>query len=86
MNPEKFEKSHNQLPWSSDWHRYDTPAVLRKHGRNYMERFWRSGVTELKTHQLKSDHLATLEGGEIFISGEPVCIRVDLHLTRRVDL
>lgn len=86
MNPEKFEKSHNQLPWSSDWHRYDTPAVLRKHGRNYMERFWRSRDESHAACSTKTDHLATLEGGEMFISGEPVCIRVDLHLTRKVPV
>jgi hypothetical protein len=24
----------------TDWHRYETPAVVRKHGRQFLERIW----------------------------------------------
>jgi hypothetical protein len=34
-------QSRNPLPWSQDWHRYDAPAVIRKHGREFLERLWR---------------------------------------------
>jgi hypothetical protein len=33
-------KSPNQLPLHTDWDRYETPAVVRKHGRQFLERIW----------------------------------------------
>ncbi|NBS15828.1 MAG: hypothetical protein EBT06_04005 [Gammaproteobacteria bacterium] len=84
MHSKEFEKSHNQLPWSSDWHRYDTPTVLRKHGRGYMERFWRNDRAKCHTARSGSaEHLATLDGGTLMIAGEPLHLRVELHLSRR---
>jgi hypothetical protein len=35
-----MHKSPNLLPSHTDWQRYESPAVLRKHGREYLERFW----------------------------------------------
>lgn len=84
MNPLTPDKSENRLPCCTDWHRYDTPTVLRKHGREYLERFWRDGESR-PTRTLKPvvEHLATLQGGEMIQNGEPMSLTVELHLTRR---
>jgi hypothetical protein len=85
MNSVNPDKSENRLPCFTDWHRYDTPTVLRKHGREYLERFWRD--SESRPPQRLTpvvEHLATLQGGEIIQNGEPMSLRVELHLTRRV--
>ncbi|WP_026608612.1 hypothetical protein [Methylocaldum szegediense] len=39
MNKEPL-KSPNQLPLHTDWERYETPAVVRKHGRQFLDRMW----------------------------------------------
>ena len=83
MHPQDIDQSHNPLPWSSDWHRYDTPTVLRKHGREYLERFWRKGHSNPQSARWSStEHLATLDGGPLMISGEILNLRVQLHLSR----
>lgn len=33
-------KSPNQLPLHTEWERYETPAVVRKHGRQFLDRIW----------------------------------------------
>ena len=40
MNKDNIIKSANQVPLHTDWHRYETPAVVRKHGRQFLERIW----------------------------------------------
>lgn len=40
MNHDTLTKSPNRLPLHTDWARYETPAVVRKHGRQFLERFW----------------------------------------------
>jgi len=84
MDPVIPDKSENRLPWCTDWHRYDTPTVFRKHGREYLERFWRENEVN-PSRRLKPvvEHLTTLQGGEIIQNGEPMSLRVELHLTRR---
>ena len=34
--------SHNRMPCALDWQRYDSPAVVRKHGVEYLNRIRRS--------------------------------------------
>jgi len=41
MNDSNITKSANRLPLHTDWERYETPAALRKHGRQFLERIWR---------------------------------------------
>lgn len=83
MNSEMLDTSGQWLPGYTDWQRYETPTVLRRHGREYLERFWRDGNPR-PTRGLRPvmEHLATLQGGEIVHSGEPLSLRVELHLTR----
>lgn len=40
MKEDNITKSANQVPLHADWHRYETPAVVRKHGRQFLERIW----------------------------------------------
>ena len=40
MKDNNITKSANQVPLHTDWHRYETPAVVRKHGRQFLERTW----------------------------------------------
>ena len=32
-----------RIPCHIDWHRYDSPTVLRRHGRGFLERSWKAG-------------------------------------------
>jgi hypothetical protein len=41
MNDSNITKSANRLPLHTDWERYETPAAVRKHGRQFLERIWR---------------------------------------------
>ncbi|WP_082877620.1 hypothetical protein [Methylomonas koyamae] len=36
-----IDQSLNRLPCHTDWQRYDSPTVLRRHGRGFLERLWR---------------------------------------------
>jgi hypothetical protein len=40
MNDENITKSANRLPLPTYWEGYETPAVVRKHGRQFLERLW----------------------------------------------
>ena len=40
MKEDNITKSANQIPYHTDWKRYETPAVVRKHGRQFLERIW----------------------------------------------
>ena len=40
MKEDTITKSANQVPLHTDWQRYETPAVVRKHGRQFLERIW----------------------------------------------
>ena len=40
MKDNNITKSANQVPLHTDWKRYETPAVVRKHGRQFLERTW----------------------------------------------
>ena len=35
-----MNKSPNLLPPHTEWQRYESPTVLRRHGREYLERLW----------------------------------------------
>jgi len=41
-----MNKSPNLLPPHTEWQRYESPTVLRKHGREYLERFWAPSTGE----------------------------------------
>lgn len=38
-----IDQSSNRIPCHTDWHRYDSPTVLRRHGRGFLERSWKPG-------------------------------------------
>jgi hypothetical protein len=66
-------KSPNQVPWSTDWHRYDAPTVIRKHGREFLERLWRDSPDDLAPEQL-AERLALPYGGELRRDGDTLVI------------
>ena len=35
-----MDKSENRLQFHNGWSRYETPAAVRKHGREFLERMW----------------------------------------------
>jgi hypothetical protein len=37
-----IDQSSNRIPCHTDWHRYDSPTVLRRHGRGFLERSWKA--------------------------------------------
>ena len=37
-----INQSSNRIPSHTDWQRYDSPTVLRRHGRSFLERTWLS--------------------------------------------
>jgi hypothetical protein len=53
MHPDTLTKSPNQVPLHTDWARYETPAVVRKHGRQFLERFWAPQEGEPQAPSLK---------------------------------
>ena len=68
MKSENYEKSNNQLPLSTDWHRYDCPTVLRHHGPEYLERFWRDGMTHRPKESVSPlKQTAAQSGGRVVI-------------------
>lgn len=66
-------QSRNPLPWSMDWHRYDAPAVIRKHGREFLERLWRESQDETPLGQL-AERLAASYGGTLRQDGDTLVL------------
>lgn len=63
MNHDTLTKSPNRLPLHTDWARYETPAVVRKHGRQFLERFW--AHQEGEPHALSFEQIAESYGARI---------------------
>ncbi len=55
-----IDQSFNRSPCSTDWRRYDSPTVLRRHGRDFLERTWKSGQFSQEQHALSKLELETL--------------------------
>ncbi len=67
MNHDTLTKSPNQVPLHTDWARYETPAVVRKHGRQFLERFWAPQEGEpqaLSFEQIAESYGARIEESE----------------------
>jgi hypothetical protein len=81
MCSDPCSKSPNQMPWFTDWRRYDTPTVIRKHGREFLERFWRKAPVDYVPDKTV-EPLATIHGGNPQHGEAAICLRVELHLAR----
>ena len=55
-----IEQAFNRSPCHTDWWRYDTPTVLRRHGRGFLERSWKPDPLSLEQHALSKLELGTL--------------------------
>ncbi|MFA5920795.1 MAG: hypothetical protein WC856_05835 [Methylococcaceae bacterium] len=55
-----INQSPNRIPCHTDWHRYDSPTVLRRHGRGFLERSWKPGYPANSTAKLSKNELHSL--------------------------
>jgi hypothetical protein len=85
-----IDQSLNRMPCHTDWRRYDSPTVLRRHGRGFLERTWRSSQlsqTNLEPHPLSGAELKDLAesyGGLCFRSEDKILLLfADYHWARR---
>ena len=68
-----MNKSPNLLPPHTEWQRYESPAVLRKHGREYLERLW-SPATGEKSLEAAIDRLARNFGAGIYATDDTILL------------
>ena len=82
-----IDQSFNRMPSYTDWQRYDSPTVLRRHGRGFLERSWKSGQLSTEPHPLSKPELKALVesyGGLCFCSAdETLLLFTDYHWARR---
>ncbi len=71
-----MNKSPNLLPPHTEWQRYESPTVLRKHGREYLERFW--APTNVDRPQAPTiDGLARDFGASLHASDDTILLTFD---------
>jgi hypothetical protein len=80
-----IDQSSNRIPCHTDWHRYDSPTVLRRHGRGFLERSWKPGYSAtLSKTELNS--LVESYGGHCLTTADhQLLIFDDHHWARRCD-
>ena len=74
-------------PCGTDWRRYDSPTVLRRQGRGFLERSWILDPLTQEQHALSVPELETLVasyGGFYLPISEPILVVFsDYHWARR---
>ena len=55
-----INQSSNRIPCHTDWHRYDSATVFRRHGRDFLERSWKTGWAAKTTATLSKTELHNL--------------------------
>ena len=85
-----INQSSNRIPCHTDWHRYDSPTVFRRHGRDFLERSWKTGWAAKTTATLSKTELQNLVesyGGRYLTKvGHLLLIFEDSHWARRCDM
>jgi len=85
-----IDQSSNRIPCHTDWHRYDSPTVLRRHGRSFLERSWKSGWTSNNTAMLSKTELHSLVesyGGQCLTTADHLLLIFDdYHWTSRCEI
>lgn len=85
-----INQSSNRIPCHTDWHRYDSPTVFRRHGRDFLERSWKVGWAAKTTASLSKIELHNLVesyGGRYLTKvGHLLLIFEDSHWARRCDM
>ena len=84
-----LDQSSNRIPCHTDWHRYDSPTVLRRHGRGFLERSWKLGWPVKTPATLSKTELHSLVesyGGQCLTTADHfLLIFDDPHWARRCD-
>ena len=84
-----IDQSSNRIPCHTDWHRYDSPTVLRRHGRSFLERSWKPGWPSNHTTMLSKFELHNLVesyGGQCLTTVDHLLLIFDdYHWTRRCE-
>ena len=85
----------NPSPHYSNWRLYDSPTILRRQGRGFLERTWKSGqLNPLNPHNQEPYMLSKLELETLVVSYGGVCRHLpdlmllvfdDAHRTRRCE-
>lgn len=82
-----IDQSFNRMPCHTDWRRYDSPTVLRRHGRGFLERSWRPNQLNPERHQLSKTELKNLVesyGGLCVCSADKILLLfADYHWAKR---
>jgi hypothetical protein len=82
-----IDQAFNRSPCYTDWRRYDTPTVLRRHGRGFLERVWKPDQPNQEPYALSRLELETLAasyGGSCLPSADQtVLVFTDYHWAKR---
>jgi hypothetical protein len=77
-------------PCFTDWGRFDSPTVLRRQGRGFLERSWKPDPLSQELHTLSLPELETLVasfGGQCLTTPDhPLLLFDDTHWARRCDV
>lgn len=84
-----IDQSSNRIPCHTDWHRYDSPTVIRRHGRGYLERNWSPGNSVHEVQAPSKPELQSLVesyGGLVMPTPDLVLLLfADYHWARRCE-
>ncbi|PPD46937.1 MAG: hypothetical protein CTY16_08335 [Methylobacter sp.] len=84
-----IDQSLNRIPCHTDWHRYDSPTVIRRHGRSFLERSWKPAWATKTPVKLSLTELHTLVdsyGGHCVATVDyQLLLFDDHHRARRCD-
>ena len=82
-----IEQAFNPSPCHTDWRHYDSPTVLRRQGRGFLERSWKPDQCSQEQHALSKPELETLAasyGGVCQPSADQILLLfADYHWARR---
>ncbi|CAD6875325.1 hypothetical protein [Methylomonas fluvii] len=84
-----IDQSLNRLPCHTDWRRYDSPTVIRRHGRGFLERSFKPGVAVAEVDKLSKaelHHLVESFGGLVLPTADAVLLLfADFHWAKRCE-
>jgi len=86
MKIKPSDQSLNRIPCYTDWHRYESPTVIRRHGRGFLERIWKPGQRYQEPGLSRSELVILVEsfGGVcLLIKDQTLLLFADYHWARR---
>lgn len=85
-----INQSSNRIPSHTDWQRYDSPTVLRRHGRSFLERTWLSNwSTPLPAYLSEYELIRLVDnycGQYVNTSDQPLLVFDDVVWARRCEM